>query len=485
MQTRPILNRFTLIVSIFIAAQLGVLIYATVRYGVDPVIGVVTAATAILFIMLIQRSRREGLLIERVDDVLNKFQRGVLDERITDIPQPCLLSDIPDSINKLLDHVQLTFRDICATFENIQEGGRNHAIEMDGLEGEFHKLVSYTSEAFDAIIENDSQTQQNQIRVTLSQLNAGNLLNKLKHNQADLINVNDQLGQVQEIAANNANEAAENSGSIRQVIRAMESNMGMIEEIDVAAGRLDQHSNEITEVMTLITGLAEQTNLLALNAAIEAARAGEQGRGFAVVADEVRSLAENTKQATARIAGVIDAFKSDVSKMLTDSKQMKETAGETAGAVQDFEQGFTRFSASAEEVHQLVDRARNVMFASLIKLDHIIYMQNGYMSMNSGTESAEAKAVSVDHHNCRLGKWYDSGAGYELFRTMPSYGALAGPHATVHSSIHKVVADLNKDWRHDAAVQQEIVGAFQDAEAASWQVIETIEKLVAEKHARG
>ena len=483
MQTRTLTNRFSAILSLFISLQLGILIYSGVRFGLDPLIGVATLATAILLGFLITRFQREATVIERTTEVLNKFKAGNFEDRITDIPQPCLINEIPESINQLLDHVTLTFQDICHAFENIQEGQRNHSIELDGLEGTFRKSVTYISSAFDAIIDSEAQTKQNEILITLARLNAGNLLDKLKHNQSDLININEQLGQVQEIAAGNSHEATENTGAIREVIHSMERSMSMIEEIDVAAGRLDQHSNEITEVMTLITGLAEQTNLLALNAAIEAARAGEQGRGFAVVADEVRSLAENTKQATGRIAGVIEAFKGDVAKMLTDSRQMKEMAGTTTGTVQDFEQGFTRFAGSANQVHEVVEQARNVMFASLIKLDHIIYMQNGYMSVNSGADSNEAKAVSVDHHNCRLGKWYDSGPGYELFRTMPSYAALAKPHGEVHGSIHQVIKDLNLDWRHDAAVQAEIVASFEAAEAASWQVIETIEKLVAEKHA--
>ncbi|GAB6044294.1 methyl-accepting chemotaxis protein [Endothiovibrio diazotrophicus] len=485
MQPRTLLNRFTLLVSVFIVLQLGTLAYTWIRNGFNPLIAVTTLATSSLLITLIFRFRREALLIERVTEVLGNFRSGVLDQRITDVPQPCLLNDIPTHVNKLLDHVQLTFREICAAFENIQEGAHNQAMDLDGLEGEFRKSVTYVSEAFGALVDNRSQTQQTQILIKLGQLNTTNLLNKLKHNQSDLIHVNDQLGQVQGIAENNSREAGENSGAIRKVIHSMESSMSMIEEIDVAAGRLDEHSNEITEVMTLITGLAEQTNLLALNAAIEAARAGEQGRGFAVVADEVRSLAENTKQATARIAGVIEAFKGDVAKMLTDSKQMKGMAGETTATVQEFEQGFSRFAQSAREVNQLVERARNVMFASLIKLDHIIYMQNGYMSVNSGPDSDEAKAVSVDHHNCRLGKWYDAGAGYELFRSMPSYSALATPHGTVHSSIHKAIDDLRQDWRHDARMQAEIVSSFESAEAASWKVIETIERLVEEKHSRG
>jgi methyl-accepting chemotaxis protein len=125
-----------------------------------------------------------------------------------------------------------------------------------------------------------------------------------------------------------AGEAADNAQAARDGIRFTQDTLGAalkgvdalagdMEQASSAIGHVAQRSEEINRILEVIRGIAEQTNLLALNAAIEAARAGEQGRGFAVVADEVRTLASKTRESTDEISDMIERLKGDVDGAVT------------------------------------------------------------------------------------------------------------------------------------------------------------------------
>ncbi|RMM24841.1 Histidine kinase, HAMP region: chemotaxis sensory transducer [Pseudomonas savastanoi pv. phaseolicola] len=138
---------------------------------------------------------------------------------------------------------------------------------------------------------------------------------------ATSMNIADNMGNTERLAQENAQQTRigrtsmeEASSSLQQIATSLSSTAKVIDT-------LGQRSQEIGSIVGVITSIADQTNLLALNAAIEAARAGEQGRGFAVVADEVRSLASRTREATDEISGMIASIQQETGNAISTMQQ--------------------------------------------------------------------------------------------------------------------------------------------------------------------
>ncbi len=474
----------------------------------------------------------------KISHIAGEIAKGDINQQV-DLYSKDETGQLADSFRELIDYMH-NMADVAT---HIADGDLTVNIEakshrdvlgtafarMSGnLEQIVRDLTDNTTQLVSAASEIASASEQMSAGATQQTGQANQAATAVEEMTATIVQSSKNSSEASDLARSASDSANEGTGIVSQTIEGMNRISSVVSSSADTIQKLAKSADQIGDIISVIDDIADQTNLLALNAAIEAARAGEQGRGFAVVADEVRKLAERTGKATGEIAEMIKGIQSETNGAVSSMEQGlgevnsgRELADKAGNSLSDILQksqsvmdmiqqiataaeeqsaaseeisknvaniaavtkqtaaGAEQSASAAEQLNRQAENLRgmvgkfkvrggNLGIIDLAKTDHMHYVKNLEDVLENRKDAGRWK--EVDHRNCRFGKWYIS-EGIKEYGEMPAFKAVDDPHRKVHDYANQAIKAYQSGDRDRAEK------LMNQSVQASHDVIEDLDKL--------
>ena len=355
----------------------------------------------------------------------------------------------------------------------------NKKKEIEQLKSEIDSLKKKNNNMQDALDQatESNQTLSKELSNTTNRYQNQEALNQLWLQSSDLVNqIRESLAQSTYQLIDHRDGFHSSQTLFEQIISMLTETIDSTSQIatntktsSVAIGQLNTVITDINDFVNIIKGISDQTNLLALNAAIEAARAGEQGRGFAVVADEVRTLAQRSSTASNEISGLIEKVNKNMTDVISGINNVGEQSSDITTSTASIENTANKIVNLSQHMYSVITNSTADSFIQTVKMDHVVWKFEVYQVI-LGVSDKSAQNFA-DHSMCRLGKWYYEGEGSEKYASYESFKKIEGPHAEVHKNGLAALlsfADGN---------EQEAIKKLALMEKASFKVVDLLTSL--------
>ena len=367
-------------------------------------------------------------------------------------------SQLVDRQRDLIGKVKLVAANVSEASQQLTKAAEQTAQATQQIAGTIQQVAKGTAEQSNALQQTANGVEQ--LSGAIGQIAAGSqeqaegvdeatgIVKKVSGAIAEVSN-NARVGM--EAWQNTAASAAEGARMTHETVAGMDKVKKAMDQVSVRVTDLGERSGEIGKIVATIDDIAAQTNLLALNAAIEAARAGEQGRGFAVVADEVRKLAERSSLATKEIASIVEGIRTGVTEAVSAMQQGSK----------DVEVGYKLAADAGGALDNILDRSRSVAK----QVEQISVAAQELQGLSSGMVEAIDRINRIVEQNAAATEQMTESSGV-VSKSVEATAGVAEENSAASQEVSASVEEMSAQVEQTLAAAQSLADMSEEMERA-------------------